>query len=82
MRQREGTMDRKTKALLFLAGAGVGGLAAGYFLLRSRREEVREAARATRQFAERADRLAEALERVSETVGAPVEESGGGGAES
>lgn len=66
-------MDRKTKALLFLAGAGIGGLAAGYFLLRSRREEVREAARATRQFAERADRLAAALEQVSETVGAPVE---------
>lgn len=67
-------MDRKTKVLLFLAGAGIGGLAATYLLVRSRREEVREAARTTREFADRADRLARALERVSESVGAPVEE--------
>lgn len=70
-------MDRKTKALLFVAGAGIGGLAAGYLLLRSRRDEVREAARATREFAQRADRLARALERVSESVGAPVEDEYG-----
>lgn len=70
-------MDRKTKALLFLAGAGIGGLAATYVLLRSRRDEVREAARATREFADRADRLARALERVSESVGAPVGEPQG-----
>jgi predicted NAD/FAD-binding protein len=67
-------MDRKTKALLFLAGAGLGGLTAGYLLLRSRREEVREAARRTREFADRADRLAAAMERMTETLGAPVEE--------
>lgn len=67
-------MDRKTKALLFLAGAGLGGLTAGYLLLRSRREEVREAALRAREFAERADRLAAAMERVTETLGAPVEE--------
>lgn len=73
-------MDRKTKGMLLLvAGAGVGGLVTGYLLLRSKREEVHEAARTTRQFADRADRLAAALERVSESVGAPVEADEPGG---
>lgn len=59
--------------LLFLAGAGVGGLAAAYLVLRKNREKVDRAARRTRQVADQAERIATALEQVSRALGTPME---------
>lgn len=61
-------MKRSSKALLFLAGAGVGGLVGAYLVLRRNREKIRNAARTTRDVADRADRVASVLEGVSDAL--------------
>lgn len=61
-------MKRSSKALLFLAGAGVGGIVGAYLVLRENREEIRRAARTTREVADRADRIAGALESLTEVL--------------
>lgn len=61
-------MSRSSKALLFLAGAGVGGLLGAYIVLRKNREKIRAAARTTREVADRADRVAAVLEGVSDAL--------------
>lgn len=58
-----------SRLLLFLAGAGVGGLAGAYFVLRKNREKIDRAARTTRQVADQAERIATALEQVSRVLG-------------
>lgn len=60
-----------SRLLLFLAGAGVGGLAGAYFVLRKNREKIDRAARTTRQVADQAERIATALEQVSRVLGTP-----------
>ena len=63
-----------SRLLLFLAGAGVGGLAGAYFVLRKNREKIDRAARTTRQVADQAERIATALEQVSRVLGTPAGE--------
>lgn len=58
-----------SRLLLFLAGAGVGGLAGAYFVLRKNREKIDRAARTTRQVADQAERIATGLEQVSRVLG-------------
>lgn len=64
---------RSGRTLLFLAGAGVGGLAGAYLVLRKNREKVDRAARTTRQVADQTERLATALEQVSGVLGSSTE---------
>lgn len=61
-------MKRSTRTLLFLAGAGVGGLVGAYLVLRRNRERIRGAARTTREVADRADRIARLLEHLSNAL--------------
>lgn len=70
----EGKKPRRI--LLFLAGAGVGGLAGAYLVLRKNREKIDRAARTTRQVADQAERIATALEQVSSVLGTPEERVG------
>ena len=65
--------EKPTRLLLFLAGAGVGGLAGAYLVLRKNREKIDRAARTTRQVADQAERIATALEQVSSVLGTPAE---------
>ncbi|MDP2498977.1 MAG: hypothetical protein Q8W44_13450 [Candidatus Palauibacterales bacterium] len=64
-----------SRLFLFLAGAGVGGLAGAYLVLRKNREKIDRAARTTRQVADQAERVATALEQVSRVLGTPEGES-------
>ena len=64
-----------SRVLLFLAGAGVGGLAGAYFVLRKNREKIDRAARTTRQVADQAERIATALEQVSGVLGTTERDS-------
>jgi len=66
-------MKQPSKTLLFLAGAGIGGLAGAYLVLRKNREKIDRAARTTRQVADQAERLAVAMEQLSRALGAPAE---------
>lgn len=66
---------KPTRMLLFLAGAGVGGLAGAYLVLRKNREKIDRAARTTRQVADQTERIATALEQVSRVLGTPTEGS-------
>lgn len=61
-------MTRSTKALLFLAGAGAAGALGAYLVLRKNREKIRGAARTTREVADRADRVARAMEQLSDAL--------------
>lgn len=66
-------MDRSTRIILFLAGAGLGGLAGAYMVLRKNREQIDKAARTTRAVADQAERVAVALEQLSGVLGARPE---------
>lgn len=61
-------MTRSTKALLFLAGAGIGGALGAYLVLRRNRDRIRGAARTTREVADRADQVARAMEQLSHAL--------------
>lgn len=64
-------MKKPGRTLLFLAGAGIGGLAGAYLVLRRNRERIDQAARTTRQVADQAERLAVAMEQLSRALGTP-----------
>lgn len=64
-------MSTRDRTLLFLAGAGLGGLAGAYLVLRKNREKIDRAARTTREVADRAERVAVALEQLSAALGVP-----------
>lgn len=64
-------MSTRGRTLLFLAGAGLGGLAGAYLVLRKNREKIDRAARTSREVADRAERVAVALEQLSAALGAP-----------
>ncbi len=66
-------MNMSDKSLLFLAGAGLGGLLGGYLVLRRNREKIERAARTTREVADQAERVAAALEQLSAALGVPEE---------
>lgn len=67
-------MKRSTKLGLVLIGAGAGGLAVTYLLLRRNREKIDRAAQATREVADQADRVAGTLEGVRKALGPAAEE--------
>lgn len=66
-------MKASERALLFLAGASLGGLTGGYLVLRKNREKIDRAARTTREVADQAERVAVALEQLSAALGVPEE---------
>lgn len=66
-------MNTRDRTLLFLAGAGLGGLVGAYLVLRKNREKIDRAARTTREVADRAERVAAALENLSGALGVPGE---------
>lgn len=64
-------MNTRDRSLLFLAGAGLGGILGAYLVLRKNREKIESAARTTREVADRAERVAVALENLSAALGVP-----------
>ena len=66
-------MNARDRTLLFLAGAGLGGLVGAYLVLRKNREKIDRAARTTREVADQAERVAGALEQLSAALGVPGE---------
>lgn len=66
-------MRTRDRTLLFLAGAGLGGLVGAYLVLRKNREKIDRAARTTREVADQAERVAVALEQLSAALGVPEE---------
>lgn len=62
-------MRGSTKLGLVLLGAGAGGLAATYLILRRNRAKIDRAAQATREVADQADRVANTLEGVRRALG-------------
>lgn len=64
-------MNTRDRSLLFLAGAGLGGILGAYLVLRKNREKVESAARTTREVADRAEQVAVALENLSAALGVP-----------
>ena len=69
-------MNTRDRTLLFLAGAGLGGLVGAYLVLRKNREKIDRAARTTREVADQAERVAAALEQLSGALGVPEEREG------
>lgn len=64
-------MNTRDRSLLFLAGAGLGGILGAYLVLRKNREKVESAARTTREVADRAEQVAVTLENLSAALGVP-----------